>query len=202
MLANRKLFDVLLSFPTGVVAYTVGFVPAFYFGKKWVVDKDSIIEEIRAEAGKIAVDSNLELVHVELRGGKKNSILRIFIDKPEGITHTECAHVSGKIDEFLEEIDLIDSSYVLEVSSPGINRGLYKRADYKRFEGSKVKIKTRKPIEGQRNFVGKLLGIDKNVVSLEEKKKRKINIDFDSILKANLIVDIESEIKVAKGRRK
>jgi ribosome maturation factor RimP len=85
----------------------------------------------------------------------------------------------------------------LEVSSPGLERGLYKRADYERFAGSNAKLKTRQPIDGQRNFRGRLLGLDGDEVIFEDRTNGPVRVPLDSIAKANLEVDVEAELRRA-----
>jgi ribosome maturation factor RimP len=86
----------------------------------------------------------------------------------------------------LDVEDLIPHQYTLEVSSPGIERGLYKPADYERFAGNRVRLKMSESINGQRNFRGKLLGISQNAVSLEVDGGGRIEIPYDKIARANI----------------
>jgi ribosome maturation factor RimP len=83
----------------------------------------------------------------------------------------------------------------LEVSSPGLERGLYKRADFERFAGSNAKVKTRQPIGGQRNFRGRLLGVEGNDVLIEDRTSGQVRVPLDTITKANLEVDVSAELK-------
>ena len=114
----------------------------------------SIEERVREIAERVAIDHGLELVHAEVAGPENKPIVRIFIDKPAGVTHEDCSEVSFHVGTILDVEDFIHASYTLEVSSPGLERGLYKRADYERFTGSKAKLRTRRAINGQRNFRG------------------------------------------------
>ena len=113
----------------------------------------SVEERVRAIAEQVAIDHGVELVHVEVAGPDNKPIVRIFIDKPNGVTHKDCAEVSLHVGTVLDVEDFIHASYTLEVSSPGLERGLYKRRDYERFAGNLVKIKTRNPIGGREIFV-------------------------------------------------
>src|SRR5436853_4215474 len=115
----------------------------------------------------VAACEGLELVHWETVGPRNHFVLRIFIDKPGGVTLGDCERVSHQVGTLFDVEDLIPNQYTLEVSSPGIERGLYKRADYERFVGSRVRLRTVEPINGQRNFKGTLLGISEDTVSLE-----------------------------------
>lgn len=139
----------------------------------------AIIEQVTSSVG-------LELVHWEIAGPRNNQALRIFIDKEGGVTHSDCETVSHQVSALLDVEDLIADHYLLEVSSPGVDRPLYKRADYQRFAGNKVKLKTQQPIDGQRNFRGRLLGIEGDRVRLELENSGIIEIAFEQITKANI----------------
>ena len=140
---------------------------------------NEIIERVTAREG-------LELVHWETVGPRNHFVLRIFIDKPGGVTINDCERVSNQVGTLFDVEDLIPNQYTLEVSSPGIERGLYKRADYERFTGSRVRLRTVEPINGQRNFKGTLLGISGDTVSLEADAAGRIDIPFEQIAKANI----------------
>ena len=160
----------------------------------------SVEGRVQAIAERVAIDHGLELVHAEVAGPDNKPIVRIFIDKPNGVTHQDCAEVSLHVGTILDVEDFIHASYTLEVSSPGIERGLYKRQDYERFAGSLAKIKTRKPINGQRNFRGRLLGIDGEEVLFEDRTSGRVRVAFDSIVKANLEIDVEQEFHRAQAK--
>jgi ribosome maturation factor RimP len=139
----------------------------------------NVIERVAAREG-------LEVVHWEAVGPRKHFVLRIYIDKPGGVNHGDCETVSNQVGTLLDVEDLIPHQYTLEVSSPGIERGLYKRADYERFAGSRVRLRTSEPINGQRNFRGKLVGIDQDAVRLEADGAGQIDIPYEQIVKANI----------------
>lgn len=155
----------------------------------------SVAERVQELAERVAIDHGLELVHVEVAGPDNKPIVRIFIDKPHGVTHDDCSEVSTHLGTILDVEDFIHAAYTLEVSSPGIERGLYKRADYERFTGNNAKLKTRQPIAGQRNFRGRLLGIDGDEVIFEDRTNGRVQIPLDIITKANLEVDVEEELR-------
>ncbi len=108
----------------------------------------SIEERVQAIAERVAIDHGVELVHAEVVGPENKPIVRIFIDKPKGITHEDCSEVSLHLGTILDVEDFIHSTYTLEVSSPGLERGLYRAADYERFAGSLAKLRTRIAIRG------------------------------------------------------
>ena len=164
------------------------------------MDPRSVAERVREIAEQAAIDHGVELVHAEVAGPEGHPIVRLFIDKPGGVTHSDCSKVSHQTSTVLDVEDFIHSAYVLEVSSPGLERGLYKRADYERFAGSQAKIKVRAPINGQRNFRGRILGVDDEKVIVEDRTSGRVEIPLDGIVKANLEADVESEFRSARDR--
>jgi ribosome maturation factor RimP len=160
----------------------------------------SILERVEAIAGRVTTDHGVELVHVEVAGPDNKPIVRVFIDKPGGVTHGDCSQVSLHLGTILDVEDFIHSAYTLEVSSPGLERGLYKREDYDRFSGHPAKLKTRTPIAGQRNFRGRLLGIEDGQVLFDDRTSGLVKVPLESVVKANLEVDMEEEFRRASGR--
>jgi len=155
----------------------------------------SIEERVREIADRVAIDHGLELVHAEVAGPDGKPIVRIFIDKPGGVTHEHCSEVSLYLATILDVEDFIHSAYTLEVSSPGLERGLYKRDDFERFAGSRAKLKTRHPIGGQRNFRGRLIGVDGDEVLFEDRTSGRVRVPLDAIAKANLEIDFNEEFR-------
>ena len=135
---------------------------------------------------RVAAREELELVHWELVGPPGRSLLRIYIDKPVGVTLDDCETVSKQVGLLLDVEDLIASRYTLEVSSPGVERGLYKPADYRRFQGQRIKLKSLQSINGQRNFRGTLEGIEENRVRLTDDRAGSIEIPYEDVVRANL----------------
>ncbi len=159
----------------------------------------SIEDRVQAIAERVAIDHGLELVHAEVAGPDQKPIVRIFIDKPNGVTHDDCSEVSQHLGTILDVEDFIHASYTLEVSSPGIERGLFKRADFERFAGGMARLRTRRPIHGQRNFRGRLIGVDGDELLFDDRTNGQVRIGLDAIAKANLEVDIEQEFRRARG---
>jgi ribosome maturation factor RimP len=164
------------------------------------VSASTIEERVRAISERVAIDHGLELVHAEVAGPDNKPIVRIFIDKPEGITHEDCSAVSLHVGTILDVEDFIHSAYTLEVSSPGLELGLDKPADYERFAGSLAKMKTHRPVGGQRNFRGRLLGLEGEEVLFEDRTSGHLRVPLASIAKANLEIDFEQELRQAKSR--
>ncbi len=155
----------------------------------------SILERVQAIAEQAAIDHGLELVHTEVAGPDNKPIVRIFIDKPDGVTHADCSDVSLQVGTVLDVEDFIHSAYTLEVSSPGLERGLYKRTDYERFAGSQAKVKTQRAINGQRNFRGRLLGVNGDDVLFDDRTNGRVTLPLNSIVKANLELNAEEELR-------
>ncbi|TLM69368.1 MAG: ribosome maturation factor RimP [Deltaproteobacteria bacterium] len=139
----------------------------------------------------------LELADLELKGEGRRQILRIFIDRPGGVTLDDCAEVSREVDALFEVEDPIPGAYTLEVSSPGLDRPLKKAGDFARHVGRPVKIKTTALLDPdgrghlRKTFVGELLGIDADRVRLRQTDKRggEVTIALGEIAKANLEID-------------
>lgn len=108
-----------------------------------------------------------ELADLELRIGGKNGLVRIFIDRPEGVGLDDCEVVSRQVGAVLDVEDPVPGHYVLEVSSPGLDRKLTKPAHFQRFVGEEVKVQLRFPVDGRRRFRGKLLSAGEEVVEVE-----------------------------------
>ncbi len=146
---------------------------------------------IREIVERVTARENIELVHVEVSGGR-NPILRIFIDKPGGVTVEDCAHISGRVSLILDVEDPIPGQYLLEVASPGLDRGLYKESDYERFAGLPAHVKLSEAINGQRNFHGKLIGLDREgetAAVIEEATGNIQRLPLAKIVKANVEIE-------------
>jgi len=161
------------------------------------------LEKIREIAGRVAGTFGVELVEVELKGGGKARTLKITIDKPEGVTHEDCANVSRDLSTVLDVEDAVaGGSYLLEVSSPGLDRKLLTEEDYRRFAGCRVKVMTRAPVNGNRHFEGRLKSFLDGKLTLETISGRKkpkpghahpgqtVEIELANVEKANLVPEI------------
>ena len=159
------------------------------------------IDKVRGIAERVAASSGLEVVEVELRGGGKARMLRVVIDKPSGVTHEDCARLSREVGTILDVEDAISGQYTLEVSSPGLDRKLIRAADYERFTGSRIKLTTQQPVNGNRHFEGRLERFEHGRLTLDlnaARKKRqpeagvasKLEIDLANVEKASLVPEI------------
>lgn len=140
-----------------------------------------LIEPILDEMG-------VELVDVEYHHEQGRWVLRIYVDMAGGISVEDCARVSREIEDLIEVKDVFPQSYVLEVSSPGLNRPLKKERDFVRAIGEKIKVKMREPLNGRRNFSGYLRAVKDGRVALDIQNDRVV-LSLDGMEKANLIFD-------------
>ncbi|MEO8597152.1 MAG: ribosome maturation factor RimP [Candidatus Solibacter sp.] len=148
--------------------------------------RDSLASKIEEVAQKVAQAEGLELVEVEVKGGGNSRFVRIAIDKPDGVSHGDCSLVSQRVGSILDEEDLVPGHYTLEVSSPGVERKLSKPQDYQRFQGQKAKITLRDPLDGRRNFEGRIAGYHDGNIALETEPGTTRQFPFEQVLKANL----------------
>lgn len=133
-------------------------------------------------------ERGMELVDIDFKSEGKSRLLRVFIDKEGGITVDDCADISRELSAVLDVNEIINSSYRLEISSPGLRRPLKKPADFLRFTGKKVKIRTFSPVSDRKTFVGELLGIEEGQVFVEVDGV-KYTIPSEKISKANLEIE-------------
>src|SRR4051794_34628629 len=134
----------------------------------------SVEEKVREIVERVVTSQGLEVWDVELRGsGGKARMLRIFIDKADGVTHENCENVSREVSTILDIEDPIKGSYTLEVSSPGLDRKLRHAGDYERFQGSLVKLQTAEPVNGSRNIEGRLTKFSDGRLTVELPAKGK-----------------------------
>ncbi|HAP66238.1 MAG TPA: ribosome maturation factor RimP [Nitrospinae bacterium] len=132
----------------------------------------------------------MELVDVEYRKEGKAWYLRIFIDKDGGVKIDDCQNISYQIEKLLDVEDIIPHSYTLEVSSPGIERPLKKLKDYERFREKLAKIYLYSPVNNKKNLVGKIIDVEGDAISIEEKDgKEIIKVNYKDISKANLMFE-------------
>jgi ribosome maturation factor RimP len=169
-------------------------------------DKD----KLRAIAERVASSGGLEIWDLELLGSGKHRTLRVFIDRPgatpsanhpDGVTHEDCASFSREFGTIIDVEDAVSGgSYLLEVSSPGLDRKLTKAADFERFRGHRVKLMTREPVNNNRHFEGLLSSYENGKLSLDLSAARKkmrpkdgtasVEIELGNVEKANLVPEI------------
>jgi ribosome maturation factor RimP len=150
--------------------------------------EENIIYNIKELLEPILFEKNLELFDLEYQGQGHRGVLRVFIDKEEGVTIDDCTVISRELVTLLDVHEVIPGSYTLEVSSPGLTRPLKKPSDYIRFKGKTVKIKTIEDIEDKNIFTGKLLDFKGETVYIETDGTNYL-IPYSKIEKANLELD-------------
>ena len=146
--------------------------------------KGILIDKVNAIALPIADELNYELYHVEYVKEDGEFYLRIYIDKPEGILITDCEALSRRVSDMLDKEDFISDSYFLEVSSPGLNRGLFKDEHYRRFIGSEVSIRLNKALDNKKLIEGILKEVNEESIIVESENN--ISIPKESIKSGNL----------------
>ena len=152
----------------------------------------AVVEKITALAEQIGDPQGIEVVEVDILGGGVHRVVRILIDKPEGVTHGDCELLSRQLSEMLDAGDVIPgAAYTLEVSSPGVDRKLTKPKDFERFKGQKIKVSLKAPVDGEKRYEGVLEDFESDVLTLsvrqgKAKEPKLVRIGFDQIDKANL----------------
>ncbi|MGI6684822.1 MAG: ribosome maturation factor RimP [Bacillota bacterium] len=149
---------------------------------------NKIEETVRNIALPLIEQAGFELVDLEYQKEGNNWVLRLFIDHENGIDHEACELISNLVGDKLDKLDPIPHAYFLEVSSPGIERPLKSAKDFQRFSGEKVHIKLFAPKNGQKEYNGKLLGMERDHVTILVDGS-KLTFNMDEIAKAQLIVD-------------
>jgi ribosome maturation factor RimP len=137
----------------------------------------------------LCTSGGMELVHVEYRRESGGRVLRLYIDKPGGVKLDDCVNVSRELSDILDARTDAGAPYRLEVSSPGIERPLGKLEDFRRFAGSKAKIRTRKAIEGRKNYTGIIKTVVEGTVHMEVDGNA-VEIEHDNISRARLVAEI------------
>ena len=151
----------------------------------------SIVKRVEKKVEDLLTEGNYDLVAVEYVKEGSERVLRVFIENREGdLDLDDCARLSHRLSDWLDEENFISESYILEISSPGVERPLRGRDDYQRFSGESVFIKTYAPIKGEKEFTGKLLGLKKDLVRLEMSEDEIIELPLKSIAAARLNLDI------------
>jgi ribosome maturation factor RimP len=148
------------------------------------------LEKITEMAQRVAVSEGLTLVDVQLKGGRGSQLLRVYIDKPEGISHADCQLVSEQLSAMLDVEDPFTGSYTLEVSSPGLDRELVKASDFAHFAGRKARVVVREPMDNQKVLEGRLAGFEGGRVRLDLGDAGLKELELSNIQKARLVVEM------------
>ena len=148
------------------------------------------LEKIREMAERVATSEGLHLVDVELKGGNSNALLRVYIDKAGGVSHADCALVSEQLSAMLDVEDLFPGRFVLEVSSPGLDRKLTKPSDFSYFVGRRARLVLKEAIGEQKVLEGRLAGFENGRVRLDLGERGREEVDLANIRKAQLVVEV------------
>ena len=161
------------------------------------------LEKIRAIAGRVAQSRGLEVFDIQYRREERGWIVRIFLDKPgtpvvtgragsavvEGVTIDDCREVSHEVGTLLDVEDAIGHRYILEVSSPGLDRPLRHADDYRRFAGCLAKMVLSEEVNGQKHLTGRLQGLEDDEVLVADTKNRVQRVPLRLIVRARLEVE-------------
>jgi ribosome maturation factor RimP len=157
---------------------------------------DTVVEQVRGVASRVAAGYGLEIFDVQFRREAPGMVLRVQLDRPgpaasaeDSVSVDDCARVSRDLSAILDVEDVVPVAYTLEVSSPGLDRPLRTRGDYERFTGRFAKIVMRERVDGQGYFKGTLGGIDQNTVIIDAEDGRRHRVPLDMITRANLEVE-------------
>ncbi len=152
--------------------------------------REAITARVTEIAARAAAPEGIEIVETQLLGSGNQRVLRIFIDKPAGVTHADCEFVSLQVGTVLDMEDVIPGGrYTLEVSSTGLERPLKSAADFTRFAGQKAKIVLRQPVEGKTVWTGIIGGCSDGQIAVDEGAGKTAMLPLDQVRKANLKFD-------------
>jgi len=156
----------------------------------------SIVEQVRNAAVRVAESYGLEIFDVQFRREAYGMVLRVQIDRPgraataeECVSVADCAHVSRDLSALLDVEDFVPVAYVLEVSSPGLDRPLRGKGDYERFSGRRAKVVMREAVDGQTFFRGRLAGVDGDNALIDGDDGRQHRVPLGLVTRANLEVE-------------
>jgi len=154
------------------------------------VSHEGVDDRLVTELAAIAEGSGCELVRVEFKGG----VLRLVLDRdPGGVSHEDCANISRQASALLDVVDFGPARYTLEVSSPGLDRQLYRPEDYSRFAGKLAQVTIQAPGERKKTFKARLAGFDPaggGRITVEDEKGGTQVIPLSQVLKARLEIEI------------
>ncbi len=149
----------------------------------------SLIERLETVVEPVVSGAGCELVDLQCLVEHGRSILRVFADKPGGVTIDDCAVISRELGAVLDVEDIMPGRYSLEVSSPGLERVLKKEKDFLRFIGKTIKIRTLMPLDGRSNFKGRLDAVHDGVIEIIDESDKMWAIRMEDIRKANLVAE-------------
>lgn len=158
-------------------------------GGSGAMETQAILEKVEGLLVPILGHMGYELIERELAMGAGRWVLRLYVDKPGGVSIDDCAQVSRGIEDVIEVEGVIPQAYALEVSSPGINRPLRRRQDFERFSGQLIRLRTVEPLGGRSNFKGMLERLEGDEIVMEV-DGRHYRIPYGLLAKARLEEEI------------
>ena len=161
----------------------LGIRPTFFM-------QQTLLEEIKKRVGPLLKANGMELVDLFISRGRRRSLLRFLVDKPTGITLDECARLNQEISRFLDEENIVQESYVLEVSSPGLDRPMKNTRDFQRCLGQIVKIALHQPLNGQNVWIGFMDGVDEENIIIRAEQGERVRIARKDIAWAKLEIKV------------
>ena len=151
------------------------------------IEKSGLVERVTELGEQAAWGTGIEVVEIQVRGAGKGRLMRVYIDKPGGVTHGDCELISERFGKLLDDQDAVPGEgYTLEVSSPGLERKLSKARDFERVIGQKVRLAVQQPIEGRKSLEGKLAHFADGTLQLEIAPGNLVQVPLEQIQKANL----------------
>jgi ribosome maturation factor RimP len=167
--------------------------PTLFFGRNTGLTERGLKETLRDVAERVTSSRGFELVDVEVKRAPGGQLVRLFVDKPGGIGLEDLQSVSEEVSAILDVEDPIDSAYTLEVSSPGLDRPLKGESDYRRYQGRLARLSSYEPLEGRRNWTGRIVSVDGGIVSLslENEGGAVARIPLDKIAHGRLEVEFK-----------
>jgi ribosome maturation factor RimP len=152
-----------------------------------VVEQSGLTDKIASLGERAALGTGIEIAEIQVRGAGNARLVRVYIDKPQGVTHDDCELVSERLGKLLDEEDVVpDGSYTLEVSSPGIERKLSKPRDFEREGGRKIWLAFERPGESRTSLEGTLANFANGTLELEVASDKTIHIPLELVQKAKL----------------
>lgn len=130
--------------------------------------------------------AKMELVDVQIMQEHGRKVLRVFLDKEGGVTLADCSDMSIAIGDAVDQSGIMRDAYVLEVSSPGMDRVLKREKDFLRFKGKKARVTLFEPIGGQRNFCGEIMSVENGAVRINDVTGKQVDIPIDKMARARL----------------
>ena len=167
----------------------------FFFRRTIVSDEDnrqSLKTRITELAESTALSMAMDVILVEVKNYEGRAVVRVYLDRQGGVTLEDCERFSRRFSTAMDVEDFVHFAYVLEVSSPGVDRPLVKEADFQRFQGENARVRMYNPIEGQRNFKGRIIDVAEGRVTFESAPDKQVVVAVADIEKANLIADLRT----------